>query len=134
MPTSSVSNARRLALDGVVRNVAAPVANPLTPVDIGSPVPFVSVTLVGVPRAPFTVANVPVVGNVTVVVPVIVKVDANAPDVVKLPPKATALPSGPENDSVLFIVAVLPAPSVRVPVPAVHVFPLNVEPVMVSPA
>jgi len=49
-PVSSVTALIKLALDGVAKNVATPVPRPLTPVDIGSPVPFVSVTDAGVPR------------------------------------------------------------------------------------
>lgn len=49
VPVSSVNNAARFALVGVVKKVAAPVANPLTPVEIGSPVQLVSVPAVGVP-------------------------------------------------------------------------------------
>jgi hypothetical protein len=40
----------RLAPDGVVKNVAMPVPNPETPVEIGNPVALVNVAEVGVPR------------------------------------------------------------------------------------
>jgi hypothetical protein len=50
LPVSSVKAAARFALDGVARKVATPVPRPDTPVAIGSPVAFVKVTLVGVPR------------------------------------------------------------------------------------
>ena len=50
-PVSSVIADAKLALVGVAKNVATPVPKPLTPVDIGSPVPFVSVTDAGVPKA-----------------------------------------------------------------------------------
>lgn len=49
-PVSSVNAAARLALVGVARNVATPVPSPLTPVDIGNPVQFVSTPADGVPR------------------------------------------------------------------------------------
>jgi len=45
-----ILEALRLALDGVARKVATSVPSPETPVDIGSPVQFVRVPLVGVPR------------------------------------------------------------------------------------
>lgn len=51
-PVSSVTAAAKFADDGVARNVATPVARPLTPVEIGSPEQFVSVPLDGVPSAP----------------------------------------------------------------------------------
>src|ERR1700733_1980843 len=44
VPVSFVTAAARLAELGVARNVAMPAARPLTPVLIGRPVPFVSVT------------------------------------------------------------------------------------------
>ena len=50
VPVSSVTVASKLALVGVVKNVATPVANPETPVAIGSPVQLVSVPDVGVPK------------------------------------------------------------------------------------
>jgi hypothetical protein len=50
LPVSSVKAAARFALDGVARKVATPVPKPDTPVAIGSPVAFVKVALVGVPR------------------------------------------------------------------------------------
>ena len=49
-PVSSVTAVAMLVLDGVARAVATPVPRPDTPVEIGRPVPFVSVTEVGVPR------------------------------------------------------------------------------------
>ena len=49
-PTSPVTAAARFAEDGVAKNVATPVPSPLTPVEIGSPVAFVSVRALGVPR------------------------------------------------------------------------------------
>ena len=50
VPVSFVTAAAKFALDGVAKNVATPVPNPLTPVLIGSPVAFVKVALAGVPR------------------------------------------------------------------------------------
>ena len=50
-PVSSVTADAKLALEGVAKKVATPVPNPLTPVDIGSPVALVSVAEAGVPRA-----------------------------------------------------------------------------------
>ena len=49
-PVSSVTAASKLADDGVAKNVAMPVPNPLTPVLIGSPVQLVKVPDVGVPN------------------------------------------------------------------------------------
>lgn len=49
-PVSSVTAVRKLALDGVARNVATPVPKPETPVEMGKPVQLVSVPLDGVPR------------------------------------------------------------------------------------
>jgi len=54
LPVSSVKAAAKLALDGVAKNVATPVARPDTPVLIGRPVQLVSVPLVGVPRSGVT--------------------------------------------------------------------------------
>lgn len=54
VPVLSVSKAARLADDGVAKNVAAPVANPETPVEIGSPVQLVNVPDAGVPSAGVT--------------------------------------------------------------------------------
>ena len=50
-PVSSVMAVAKLELEGVARNVATPVPKPETPVDIGSPVAFVSVAEAGVPNA-----------------------------------------------------------------------------------
>ena len=78
-PVSSVIAERKLALDGVARNVATPVPSPLTPVLIGSPVAFVSTPLAGVPNAGATNT-----GDVSVtIVPLLV-----AP---VMPPKLPAL-------------------------------------------
>ena len=78
-PVSSVIAERKLALDGVARNVATPVPRPLTPVLIGNPVAFVSTPLAGVPNAGATNT-----GDVSVtIVPLLV-----AP---VMPPKLPAL-------------------------------------------
>ena len=50
VPVSLVNALAKLALEGVVRNVAIPVPKPLTPVLIGRPVQFVSVPELGVPN------------------------------------------------------------------------------------
>ena len=50
VPVSSVKAAAKLADVGVAKNVATLAANPETPVEIGSPVQFVSVPEVGVPN------------------------------------------------------------------------------------
>jgi hypothetical protein len=54
LPVSSETAVAKLALDGVAKNVATPVPKPETPVLIGRPVAFVSVTLDGVPKAGVT--------------------------------------------------------------------------------
>ena len=53
-PVSSVTAAAKLAEEGVAKNVATPAPRPETPVLIGKPVPFVSVTDEGVPKAGVT--------------------------------------------------------------------------------
>lgn len=57
LPVSFVTADARLALDGVARKVATPVPNPLTPVEIGSPVAFVSTPADGVPKSGVTRAG-----------------------------------------------------------------------------
>ena len=69
VPVSSVNAAAKLALDGVAKNVATLAPNPEIPVDTGSPVAFVNVTLVGVPN--IGVTNVGLVLITTLPVPVI---------------------------------------------------------------
>jgi hypothetical protein len=60
LPVSFVTAAAKLADEGVAKNVATPVAKPLTPVEIGRPVPLVSVTDWGVPKIGVTsVGDVP---------------------------------------------------------------------------
>jgi hypothetical protein len=68
VPVSSVTAVRKLALEGVARNVATPVARPDTPVEIGSPVALVRVPEVGVPR--IGVTKVGLVANTKAPVPV----------------------------------------------------------------
>ena len=58
-PVSSETAEIRLALLGVVKNVATPVPSPETPVEIGNPVALVNVPLVGVPSAPPLTTNAP---------------------------------------------------------------------------
>jgi hypothetical protein len=69
-PVSSETAEARLADDGVAKNVATPAPNPLTPVDIGSPVALVNVADVGVPRAGVT--SVGEFDNTLLPVPVLV--------------------------------------------------------------
>ena len=54
VPVSSVRAAAKLALEGVARNVATPVPNPLMPVATGNPVALVSVADAGVPSTGVT--------------------------------------------------------------------------------
>ena len=68
VPVSSVKAAAKLALVGVAKNVATPVARPDTPVLIGKPVALVKVALDGVPKAGVT--NVGLVANTNDPVPV----------------------------------------------------------------
>jgi hypothetical protein len=70
-PVSSVTALARLALLGVAKNVATPVPRPLTPVEIGRPVAFVSVALVGVPNTGVTKVG-DVASATTVPLPVVV--------------------------------------------------------------
>jgi len=67
-PVSSVTALMRLALVGVAKNVATPVARPDTPELIGRPVQLVSVPLVGVPRSGVT--SVGLVANTSAPEPV----------------------------------------------------------------
>jgi hypothetical protein len=68
VPVSSDTAVRKLADDGVAKNVATPVPRPLTPVEIGRPVAFVKVALDGVPRAGVT--SVGLLANTKAPVPV----------------------------------------------------------------
>ena len=54
VPVSSVSAARKFALDGVVKKVATPVPKPDTPDATGKPVQLVNVPDAGVPRVGVT--------------------------------------------------------------------------------
>jgi hypothetical protein len=92
VPVSSVTAARRFALLGVARNVLIAAVLPDRE-DTGYPVQFVSVPLVGVPRAqlesvllvsvsvPLSVARVPDTGRVTAVAPDVENVMLFAPSV-----------------------------------------------------
>jgi hypothetical protein len=118
LPVSSVKAAARFALDGVARKVATPVPRPDTPVEIGRPVAFVKVALVGVPRTGVT--KVGEVASTLLPVPVLVTetmfllasnakaVEAVKPDsvavldadrVVNAPAAAVDEPTGPLNES-----------------------------------
>jgi len=80
-PVSSVTAVAKFAEDGVARKVATPVARPLTPVEIGRPVAFVSVALVGVPNIGLT--SVGVLANTKAPLPVSSEMTpANSLDVV----------------------------------------------------
>jgi len=68
VPVSSVTVAIKLALVGIVRNVATPEANPEIPVAIGRPVQLVSVPDVGVPK--IGVIKVGLIDKTTLPVPV----------------------------------------------------------------
>jgi hypothetical protein len=118
VPVSSVKAERRLAELGVARKVATPVPRPDTPVEIGRPVAFVKVALVGVPR--MGVTRVGEVASTLLPVPVLVTettfllasnakaVEAVKPDrvvvpdadrVVNAPAAAVDVPIGPLNES-----------------------------------
>lgn len=56
-PVLLVMTDARFALVGVAKNVATPVANPLTPVEMGKPVALVNVADEGVPSAGVTNAG-----------------------------------------------------------------------------
>lgn len=68
VPVSSVKADARFAELGVAKKVATPVPKPLIPVDTGSPVAFVNVTLEGVPKTGVT--NVGELANTLAPVPV----------------------------------------------------------------
>lgn len=75
VPVSSVTADNKLELDGVDKNVEILTASPETPVDIGSPVQFVKVPEVGVPKKGVT--NVGEVENTKAPVPVSSVIAAN---------------------------------------------------------
>jgi hypothetical protein len=106
VPVSSVKAAARLALDGVARKVATPVPRPDTPVAIGSPVAFVKVALVGVPR--IGVTKVGEVANTAEPLPVSsVKAPARLEELNE--PKDVALPTEVIAPVKLALVVTLPA-------------------------
>lgn len=59
LPVLVVNAENKFAEEGVARNVATLAPRPETPVEIGSPVAFVNVPEVGVPRAPLKTTNAP---------------------------------------------------------------------------
>lgn len=78
VPVSSVTAVRRLALDGVPKNVATPAARPETPVEIGRPVQLVNTPAEGVPM--FGVTSVADVASTTVLPePVVVAAEIAVP-------------------------------------------------------
>jgi hypothetical protein len=118
VPVSSVTVASKFAELGVARKVATPVPRPDTPVEIGRPVAFVKVALVGVPR--IGVTRVGEVASTLLPEPVLVTetmfllasnakaVEAVKPDsvavldadrVVNAPAAAVDVPIGPLNES-----------------------------------
>jgi hypothetical protein len=96
-PVSSDTAEARLAEEGVAKNVATPEPRPETPVEIGSPVQFVRVPEVGVPRTGVT--SVGVLDSTTEPVPVEV--------VTPVPPEAT----GRAEASVREVRCVIAAPT-----------------------
>jgi hypothetical protein len=153
VPVSSVTAVIKLALDGVAKNVAIPVAKPETPVDIGKPVALVNVTDVGVPKVgdtnvgdvdkttvpepvdAFQLAFVPSVVRYLLLLPVWVGKDAVAadPDIQVVPSLTKILPAVP-GATVCTALVPLPnrtllAANVAAPVP-----PLLTANVELSPA
>jgi hypothetical protein len=106
VPVSSVKAERRLAELGVARKVATPLPRPDTPVAIGSPVAFVKVALVGVPR--IGVTRVGEVANTADPVPVSsVKAPKRLAELKE--PKEVALPTEVTAPVKLALVVTLPA-------------------------
>jgi hypothetical protein len=66
VPVSSVTAARKLALEGVAKNIATLAPSPLMPVDTGKPVQFVNVPDWGIPR--IGVANVALVNKTALLI------------------------------------------------------------------
>ena len=109
LPVSSVTAAAKLADDGVARKVATPAPRPETPVLMGNPVPFVSVTEDGVPKAGVT--KVGEVARTLLPVPVLVTltafllasraraVEAVRPDRVAVPEAASDVNAPVEADA-----------------------------------
>lgn len=72
VPVSSVTAARRLADEGVPKNVAMPVPKPATPVEIGKPVALIRSAWPTVPNVGLVITglvNRPVIDTCLVVVP-----------------------------------------------------------------
>ena len=72
VPVSSVTAARRLADEGVPKNVAMPVPKPATPVEIGKPVALIKSAWPTVPNVGLVITglvNRPVIDTCLVVVP-----------------------------------------------------------------
>ena len=63
-PVSSVTEAAKLALDGVAKNVATPEPKPEIPVETGKPVQFVSVPDAGVPSVWVVIVGLDNVGEI----------------------------------------------------------------------
>jgi hypothetical protein len=106
VPVSSVKAESKFALLGVAKKVATPVPRPDTPVEIGSPVAFVKVALVGVPR--IGVTNVGEVANTADPEPVSsVKAPARLEELNE--PKDVALPTEVTAPVKLAFVVTLPA-------------------------
>jgi hypothetical protein len=106
VPVSSVKAESKFALLGVAKKVATPVPRPDTPVEIGSPVAFVNVALVGVPR--IGVTNVGEVANTAEPDPVSsVKAPARLEELNE--PKDVALPTEVTAPVKLALVVTLPA-------------------------
>lgn len=114
-PVSLVTAEARFALVGVPRNVAIPVASPLTPVLIGNPVAFVNTPAEGVPR--FGVTSTTASGIVRVHVPVLVILQVPLAVILLTVPAITTLltPPPPPLES-----------SVHVPFTQVYTPPLGV--------
>src|SRR6185312_8500553 len=130
-PVSFVSAAAKLADVGVPKNVATPVAKPLTPVEIGNPVAFVSVADVGVPNTGVT--NVGDVANTAAPVPVS---SANAAakfaleGVARNVPTPVPMPVTPDIGAAVAVIVPLPLTARLAPVPTtiaavVFVLPVN---------
>jgi hypothetical protein len=118
VPVDVVSAVRRLAEDGVARNVATPVASPDTPVLIGRPVALVSVTDVGVPR--IGVTNVGLVAKTSPPLPVSsVIAAARLADegVARKVPTPVPRPETPPTGTAVAVIVPLPVAAIEAPVP-----------------
>ncbi len=118
VPVSSVMAEIKLALEGVAKNVATPVPNPDTPVEIGKPVQLVNVPLDGVPRAGVT--SVGLVANTTEPEPVVplLKLDAAICEPLICTAPTSMVPKVPENTS-----EVLVASGMKVSFPVLSSYP-----------